>query len=290
MILQKTIRASVVTEGVGLHTGEQCHLILRPALPNTGVVFVRQKGKGYETLPALSEYIVDTRFASTLGKGEFRISTVEHCLCAVSALRIDNLILELVGPEIPIQDGSSLFFLEALKKVGLVEQPVPRKYWVIHSPIEVVDGERWARVEPYPGLRLSVTIDFPHPQIGQQTIDLDINEVTFSQEIAAARTFGFLKDAERLQAQGLARGGSLRNAIILDDNAILNPEGLRWPDEFVRHKALDALGDLSLLGAPLMGYLKVFKAGHDLMAQLVKKITNSPQCSRLQEMAFDISK
>jgi len=291
MLLQKTIMAPVEVTGQGLHTGQKSSLIFKPAMPNSGIVFVRHEGPGKPVsfIKVHSDQVVDTRLATTLGSGSFRISTVEHCLCAMSALRIDNLIIELDGPEIPIFDGSSIHFLEALQKVGLIEQSMPRQYWVVHRPIRVVSGDKWAEVLPYHGLRLAVTIDFPHPAIGRQEIDIDINETSFEHELARARTFGFLKDVEYLQSRGLARGGSLENAIVLDENTVLNPEGLRWPDEFVRHKALDALGDLTLLGAPLMGYVRLFKAGHDLLHQLVTKIRETPTHSRLQTMAFDVS-
>jgi UDP-3-O-[3-hydroxymyristoyl] N-acetylglucosamine deacetylase len=291
MLLQKTIRAPVEVSGIGLHTGQKSNLIFKPAMPNTGIVFVRQEepGRPPSFIKVHSDQVVDTRLATTLGSGSFRISTVEHCLCAVSALRIDNLIIELEGPEIPIIDGSSIHFLQALQKVGLIEQAMPRLYWVIHQPLRVVSGDKWAEAVPYHGLRLTVTIEFPHPSIGKQHIDIDINETSFEQELARARTFGFLKDVEFLRSQGLARGGSLQNAIVLDEKGILNPEGLRWPDEFVRHKALDALGDLALLGSPLMGHIRLYKAGHDILHQLVTRIRETPTHSRLQQMAFDIS-
>lgn len=291
MLLQKTIRSPVEVSGIGLHTGQKSNLIFKPAMPNTGIIFVRQEETGLKPtfIKVHSDQVVDTRLATTLGYGSFRISTVEHCLCAVSALRIDNLIIELEGPEIPIIDGSSIHFLEALQKVGLIEQSMSRLYWVIHEPMRVVSGDKWAEALPYYGLRLSVTIEFPHPVIGKQHIDIDINETSFHQELARARTFGFLKDVELLRSQGLARGGSLQNAIVLDESGILNPEGLRWPDEFVRHKALDALGDLALLGAPLMGHIRLHKAGHDILHQLVTRIRETPTHSRLQQMVFDIS-
>lgn len=290
MLLQKTIRQQVEVDGIGLHTGKKAKLRFKPAMPNTGIVFVRADVKGPTSFVRVhSDQVVDTRLATTIGDDHFRISTVEHCLCAMAALRIDNLVIELEGPEIPIKDGSSLHFLDALKKVGLIEQSWPRQYWVVHQPVKVMQGDKWGEVLPYHGLRLTVTIDFPHPAIGHQSMDIDINENSFSQDIAGARTFGFLKDVEALQAQGLARGGSLENAIVLDDTKILNPEGLRWPDEFVRHKCLDALGDLSLLGYPLMGHVRLHKAGHDLLHQLVQQIRESSERSKLQQISFDVS-
>lgn len=290
MLLQKTIRKQIEVEGVGLHTGQKAKLRFRPAMPNTGIVFVRSDIKGGSSFVRVdSSAVMDTRLATTIGNEYFRVSTVEHCLCAMSALRIDNLIIELEGPEIPIKDGSSLHFLIALQEVGLVEQSWPRQYWVVHKPIRVEIGDKWGEVVPYQGLKLDVEIEFAHPLIKHQKMVIDINETSFAQEIAGARTFGFLKDVEILQSQGLAKGGSLANAIVLDDEKILNPEGLRWANEFVRHKCLDALGDLSLLGAPLLGEVRLYKAGHDLLHHLVQKIRQASDSSRLQQMAFDLS-
>lgn len=210
-------------------------------------------------------------------------------MSAISALRIDNLIIELDGPEIPICDGSARDFLEALHKVGMVEQDQPRKYCYVTQPIYFEEGEKQAYVVPYHGLRVTVTIDFPHPAIGKQKIDLDINDQSFTREIAQARTFGFMKDVEALKARGLARGGSLDNAIVLDDQKILNPEGLRFADEFVRHKTLDALGDLVTLGMPLMGHVVLHKAGHDVMNKLIRKIIDSKDCFKHIELGADLS-
>lgn len=290
MLLQRTIKSQVEVEGIGLHTGKKAKLRFKPAMPNTGIVFVRNDWPGGPSyIKVDSDNVVDTRLATTIGNSDFRISTIEHCLCAMSALRIDNLIIELEGPEIPIKDGSSLHFLKPLQKVGLIEQSWPRQYWVINKPIRFEMGDKWGEVLPYHGLRLSVEIEFSHSSIGFQSIDIDINEASFESEIAGARTFGFLKDVESLRAQGLARGGSLENAIVLDEHKILNPEGLRWPNEFVRHKALDALGDLSLLGFPLMAHVRLHKAGHDLLHNLVQKIRSQSESSRLIEMGFDAS-
>jgi UDP-3-O-[3-hydroxymyristoyl] N-acetylglucosamine deacetylase len=289
MFLQKTIRNRVKVEGIGLHSGKPCTLHFVPAPPNTGVSFVRSDLPGRPSLKVSALNVSATGYATTLGGPQFSVSTVEHCLSALSALRIDNLIIELDGPEIPITDGSSKHFLEALQKVGLIEQDQPRRYFLITQPVHYSEGEKQASIFPYQGLRVTVTIDFPHPSIGKQKLDLDINEQSFSREVAGARTFGFMKDVEALQKQGLALGGSLQNAIVLDERGILNPEGLRWPDEFVRHKALDALGDLVTLGSPLMGHLVLYKAGHDLMNKFVRLLLNSPDHSRLVELGADLS-
>jgi UDP-3-O-[3-hydroxymyristoyl] N-acetylglucosamine deacetylase len=289
MFLQKTIYRRVQVEGLGLHSGQTCRLNFVPAPSDTGVHFVRKDLPGSPSLKVHASNVTATGYATTLGGKEFSVATVEHCLSALSALRIDNLVIELDGPEIPITDGSAAEYLRALQSVGLVEQDQPRKYCSVTRPIYFSEGDKQAYVLPYQGLRLSVTIDFPHPAIGRQKLDLDINEQSFAREIAGARTFGFIKDVEELQKRGLALGGSLANAIGLDDNRVLNPEGLRFVDEFARHKALDALGDLVTLGMPLMGHVVLYKAGHDIMNKLVKKILDNPACYRHVELGADLA-
>ncbi len=289
MFLQRTIRKKTVVEGLGIHSGETCRLTFCPAPSNTGVYFVRADLPGKPWLKVSADAVDATSYQTSISGQHFSVATIEHCLSTLSALRIDNLFIELDGPEIPIGDGSAQIFLNALLAVGLLEQDQPRKYCYVTEPIYFSEGEKHAYVVPYHGLRLAVTIDFPHHSIGKQKIDLDINDTSFGREIASARTFGFLKEAQALQAKGLAKGGSLQNAIVLDDRGILNPEGLRFSDEFVRHKALDALGDLVTLEMPLMGHVVLFKAGHDIMNKLVRKIKSSPQCYRFVELGADIS-
>jgi len=289
MFLQKTIRSRVQVQGIGIHSGEACALNFVPAPPNTGVHFVRADLPGKPSLKVHAANVSATGNATTLSGPEFSVATVEHCLSALSALRIDNLLIELNGPEIPITDGSARSFLDALLKVGLIEQDQPRKYCYLTQPIYYAEGDKQAYVVPYNGLRLTVTIEFPHPVIGRQKIDQDINEESFSRELAGARTFGFLKDVEAMQARGLAKGGSLENAVVLDDRNVMNPEGLRWPDEFVRHKALDALGDLVTLSMPLMGHVVLYKAGHDMMNKLVRKIFESTDSYRRIELGTDLT-
>jgi len=289
MFLQKTLRKRVQVHGLGLHSGKPCSLTFVPAPVNTGVHFIRSDLVGRPSLKADAQNVTATGYATTLGGGAFSVSTVEHCLAALSALRLDNLFIELDGPEIPIVDGSARDFLKAIQSVGLIEQEQPRKYCYITQPIYYSEGDKQAYVVPYQGLRVTVTIDFPHPAILKQKIDLDINEVSFSREIASARTFGFLRELEELKKRGLALGGSLENAIGLDEHRILNSEGLRFPDEFVRHKALDALGDLVTLTMPLMGHLVLYKAGHDIMNKLVRKIQNSPLSFKLVELGAELS-
>lgn len=289
MFLQKTIRKKTVVSGVGIHSGDTCTLTFKPAPAGTGVHFVRMDLPGRPSLRVTAKNVQATSHQTTIGGEAFSVATIEHCLSALSALRIDNLIIELDGPEIPICDGSAGDFLRALLDVGLIEQDQPRKYCYITEPIYFSEGEKHAYVVPYHGLRLTVTIDFPHPKIGKQTIDVDINEQSFGRDIANARTFGFLKDVEALKARGLAKGGSLDNCVVLDQEAVVNPDGIRWADEFVRHKALDALGDLVTLEMPLMGHVVLFKAGHDVMNKLVKKIWDSPQSYRHVELGADIT-
>lgn len=289
MFLQKTIRSRVQVQGVGLHSGESCALNFVPAPPNTGVHFVRADLPGKPSLKVHAANVTATGYQTVLGGPEFSVATVEHCLSAISALRIDNLIIELTGPEIPITDGSAKSFLVAIQKVGLIEQDQPRRYCYLTQPVYYAEGDKQAYVVPYNGLRVTVTIEFPHPAIDKQKIDLDINEESFTRELAAARTFGFLKDVEALKARGLAKGGSLENAVVLDDRSVVNPGGLRWPDEFVRHKALDALGDLVTLSMPLMGHVVLYKAGHDMMNKLVKKIFESTDSYKRIELGADLS-
>lgn len=288
MFLQRTIRKKVKVEGIGLHTGEPASVIFRPAPVNSGIHIVRSDLPGEPSISVQAQHVRATQMATTLGGAEFSVSTVEHCLSSLAAFRIDNLIIELTGPEIPIGDGSAYVFMEALLAAGLTEQEEPRRYAYITQPIFYGDGDKHAYVVPYNGLRVTCTIEFPHPSIGRQQFDLDINETSFARDLARARTFGFLKDVEAMRARGLARGGSLDNAVVLDHDSILNPGGLRWADEFVRHKVLDALGDLVTLGMPLMGHVVLFKAGHDVMNRLVQKIVESPESYRLLELGAGI--
>lgn len=288
MFLQRTIRKKVKVEGIGLHTGEPASITFKPAPVDTGIYVVRSDLPGQPAISVRADHVRATQMATTLGGPAFSVSTVEHCLSSLAAFRIDNLFIELSGPEIPIGDGSAYVFMEALLSAGMVDQEAPRKYAYITQPIFYGDGDKHAYVVPYNGLRVTCTIDFPHPKIGRQKMDLDINETSFARELSRARTFGFLKDVEAMRAKGLARGGSLENAVVLDPENVMNPEGLRYPDEFVRHKALDALGDLVTLGMPLMGHLVLYKAGHDVLNRLVRKILESPDSYRLLELGSGV--
>ncbi len=289
MFFQKTIRKSVQVEGVGIHSGQKSTLRFKPAPANTGVYFVRADlpNKPFLKVSALNVQAVS--YQTTLGGPFFQVATIEHCVSALSALRLDNIYIELDGPEIPICDGSAQYFLQALIQAEIIELDEPRKYCYIMEPIEYHEGDKSAYILPYHGLHVTLTIDFPHPLIGLQKIDLEINEQTFARDIANARTFGFLKDVESLKSAGLAMGGSLDNCIVLDQDKIMNPEGLRFADEFVRHKVLDALGDLVTLEMPLMGHVVLHKAGHDIMNKLIKKVVASPNSYRFVELGADIS-
>lgn len=289
MFFQKTIRQTVEVHGVGIHSGEKTTLRFKPAPAQTGVYFIRADLPGRPYLKVSAINVKAVSYQTTLGGPEFQVATIEHCVSALSALRIDNIYIELDGPEIPICDGSARDFVQALLRAEVIELDEPRKYCYITEPISYSEGDKSAYVLPYHGLRLSVGIDFTHPVIGSEKIDLEVNEQTFIREIASARTFGFVKDVEAMKAAGLARGGSLQNCIVLDDTKVLNPEGLRFKDEFVRHKALDALGDLVTLEMPLMGHMVLQKAGHDIMNKLIRKIVASPQSYRFVELGADVS-
>jgi len=269
---QRTLAQPVTTRGVGLHSGAQVSMTLRPAPADHGIVFQRLDLPGSPAIPATAAHVVDTALATTLGNGAARVSTVEHLLAALSGLGIDNLRIEVDGPEVPILDGSAGPFGYLVRSAGIRILDEPKAFVVIKRPVVLREGDREASLSPCNRLRIDCTIDFHHPLVPSQSLSLDFSGSAFSRELARARTFGFLKDVERLKAAGLARGGSLENAIVVDEFSILNPEGLRYPDEFVRHKTLDALGDLALFGRPVIGHLRVRKSGHALHHRLVNRV------------------
>jgi UDP-3-O-[3-hydroxymyristoyl] N-acetylglucosamine deacetylase len=285
MICQCTIDKTVTISGIGLHSGERINMTLRPAEAGTGVVFHRLIGTQTVSIPARSENVVDTRLATVLGRGEVRISTVEHLLATLAAYGIDNLHIDIDGPEVPVMDGSAAPFASLIEAAGLRKLSKSRIYLAIRHPVTVSDGEKRVNIIPSRFFRMTYDIAFEHPCISLQQRSLKVTAATFRRELASARTFGFLRDVERLKAIGLARGGSLDNAIVIDDERILNPEGLRFPDEFVRHKILDAIGDLSLIGYPLLGHVRAYKAGHDINHQLVEKILANQHCWQLLEFS-----
>jgi UDP-3-O-[3-hydroxymyristoyl] N-acetylglucosamine deacetylase len=257
---------------VGLHSGAQVSLTLRPAPADHGIVLHRVDLPGTPGIPATAAHVVDTALATTLGTGETRVGTVEHLLAALTGLGIDNVRVEVDGPEVPILDGSSGPFLYLVRSAGIRILEEPKSFVVIKRPVVLRDGDREASLSPCDRLRIDCAIDFHHPLVPGQSLSIDFSGSAFSRELARARTFGFLKDVEQLREAGLARGGSLENAVVVDEFSILNPEGLRYPDEFVRHKTLDALGDLALFGHPVIGHLRVTKSGHALHHRLVSRV------------------
>jgi UDP-3-O-[3-hydroxymyristoyl] N-acetylglucosamine deacetylase len=278
---QRTISEPVSCKGVGLHSGALVNLTLWPAPANHGIVFVRTDKPGSAPIPALSQYVVDTSLATTLGKDGVKVGTVEHLLSALAGLGIDNVRVEVDGPEVPVMDGSAAVFVEMVTSAGVRELEEKRVYLLIKKPVTVVEGDKEAALVPSRRFGVSCSIDFQHPLISSQSFELELSTGRFSGEISPARTFGFLRDVEKLKKLGLARGGSLENAIVVDESSILNPDGLRFPDEFVRHKILDAIGDVSLFGRPIIGHLKVFKTGHALNHKLVQKVLSDPSCYEL---------
>jgi UDP-3-O-[3-hydroxymyristoyl] N-acetylglucosamine deacetylase len=281
--VEHTLASPVQCTGIGLHTGRPVTLVLRPAAAGAGVLFVRTDLPGQTRFPARDEWVVDTTLATTLGKGDARLSTIEHLLAALAGQGVDNCSVEVDGPELPIMDGSAAPFVYLIELAGLRPQRRMRRRLVIRRPIEVRDGNRSVRVIPSRDFKISVAIDYPHVSIGQQELrDLKVGPASFAREIAPARTFGFLRDVQKLQAHGLALGGSLANAIVLDDESVLNREGLRFRDEFARHKALDLIGDLALLGLPLQGHVKAVCSGHALHRALVAEIRANPSCWTLE--------
>jgi UDP-3-O-[3-hydroxymyristoyl] N-acetylglucosamine deacetylase len=267
---QRTVAKRVSCTGIGLHSGKPATLTLAPAAADTGVVFVRMD-VGVE-IPARSEAVVDTTLSTSIGNGKTRIATVEHVMAALHGMGIDNCRVEVDGPEIPILDGSAAPFVVLVHEAGVRTLPKGKRYLLIDQPVEVRDGGKLARLEPADGFSIHFTADFGHPLITNQSFHVALTDRAFEREVSRARTFCFLKDIERMQAMGLVRGGSLENAIVVDEFSILNPEGLRFPDEFARHKVLDAVGDLALFGLPVIGHLTAVKSGHAMNQALVRKV------------------
>jgi UDP-3-O-[3-hydroxymyristoyl] N-acetylglucosamine deacetylase len=271
--MQRTIAEKISCTGIGLHSGEPVQLTLHPARADSGIVFVRTDLPSPIDVPAIHSAVTSTRLATTLGRADATVGTVEHLLAALAGLGIDNVRIEVDGPEIPVMDGSAASFVFLIRAAGEFEQEAPRKCLTILRPHEVRDGDRAIRVEPGKGLRVSYSVDFTHPAIGRQEIrDLAIDPDVFEREICRARTFGFLREVEVLWRNGLARGGNLDNTVVMDEFRVLNRDGLRWPDEFVRHKVLDLLGDLSLLGTALEGHIVVERGGHALHQRFVEAL------------------
>ncbi len=274
MLKQRTIKSIVKTTGVGLHSGAKVTLVLRPALPGTGIVFHRVDLTPVVDIKASPLAVGDTRLASCLEKEGAKLGTVEHLMSALAGLGIDNLHVDVDGEEIPILDGSAAPFVFLLQSAGIEEQDAAKRFLRIKKSVEVKEGDKWARLSPYEGFRLEFSIRFNHPAVDKSgtQVAIDFADQSYIRNIARARTFGFMQDIETMQAQGLALGGSLENAIVMDEYRVLNPDGLRVPDEFVRHKVLDAIGDLYLLGAPLLAAFSAHKSGHALNNRLLRAL------------------
>ena len=274
MLKQRTLRQAISTKGVGLHTGARVEIALLPAPADAGIVFRRTDLPVPVSIPARADRVGDTRLSSTLKGDGATVSTVEHLMSALAGLGIDNLRVDIAGPEVPIMDGSAMPFVYLLQSAGVVEQNAPKRFLRVTAPVEVRDGDKWARFSPYAGYRLDFAIDFPHPVFGSENrhVVIDFALHSYVKEVARARTFGFMQDVEAMRAAGLALGGSLQNAIVLDETRILNAEGLRYENEFVKHKVLDAVGDLYLLGYGLIGAFAGHKSGHALNNRLLNTL------------------
>jgi UDP-3-O-[3-hydroxymyristoyl] N-acetylglucosamine deacetylase len=269
LILQKTIRKKITIEGIGLHSGTTVKLNILPAEDDTGILFCRSDLPVRQFIKGRADSVLDTRFATTIGNAEGRISTIEHLMSALHGLGVDNVIIEVDAPEIPIMDGSARPFVDELDRVGLAVGSKAKKFMAITKPVEVSEGDKFAAFYPGSNFSIDYSIDFTHPLIRSQNMELDFCTSVFRKQICEARTFGFLAEINALKAAGLAQGGSLDNAIIVGSMEILNKEGLRFSDEFVRHKVLDAVGDLMMLGASPLGHFVARKSGHDLNHKLV---------------------
>jgi UDP-3-O-[3-hydroxymyristoyl] N-acetylglucosamine deacetylase len=275
MLRQRTLKQIARTVGIGLHSGTKVELVLRPAAANTGVVFRRTDVNPPIEIPLSPERVVDTRMATTIGRDGHVIATIEHLMSAISGLGIDNCYVDVDAPEIPIMDGSASSFVFLIQAAGIVELNAPKAFVRVLKPISIVDGDKWARLTPYFGFRLKFSIEFRHPAIDatEQVVEVDFARDSFVKDVARARTFGFVNEVEALRAAGLALGGNFENAIVMDEYRVLNTDGLRAGDEFAKHKILDAIGDLSVLGKPLIASYEAHKSGHALNNRLLLALT-----------------
>ena len=287
MIRQRTLKNIIKATGVGLHTGEKVYLSLRPAAPNTGIVFRRVDLPEPVDIPATPQNVGETTLSTTLVKGDVKVSTVEHLLSALAGLGIDNAYVDVSAPEVPIMDGSAGPFVFLIQSAGVEEQNAAKRFIRIKKPIRVSDGDKWACFEPYDGFKVTFTIDFDHPAFSEdmQSASIDFSSTSFVKEVSRARTFGFMRDIEALRKRRLALGGSMDNAIVVDNYRILNEDGLRYADEFVKHKILDAIGDLYLLGHSLIGSFEGYKSGHGLNNQLLRNLLN--QADAWESVTFE---
>ena len=283
MLQQRTLKSLTRATGVGLHSGARVELTLRPAAADTGVVFRRVDLPQPVDIPVSAEAVTDTRLASTISKDGAKVLTVEHLMSALAGLGIDNCYVDISAEEVPILDGSSASFVYLLQSAGVVLQPAPKRFIRLLKPIEVREGEgrnlKWARLEPYHGYKLGFEIEFSHPAVNAtgQRVTFDYGTHEYARDIARARTFGFTRDVEMMRANGLALGGGLDNAIVMDDVKVLNADGLRFNDEFVKHKILDAMGDLYLLGKPMLASYSAYRSGHAMNNQLLRALLAQPE-------------
>jgi UDP-3-O-[3-hydroxymyristoyl] N-acetylglucosamine deacetylase len=274
MLRQRTLKSLVSATGVGLHTGRKVRLALRPAQPDTGVVFRRVDLAGAPELPARVDLVGESRLCSALVRGEVKVYTIEHLMSALCGLGVDNAYVDLDGPEVPIMDGSAAPFVLLLQQAGIEEQGAAKRFLRVRKRVEAKDGDKWAALEPHEGFKLSFSIAYKHPIIVKSNTEMTVDFATTSylKEVARARTYGFVRDVEDLRESGLALGGGLENAVVLDESRVLNAEGLRFADEFIRHKILDAIGDLYLAGRPLLAAFSAHKSGHDLNNRLLREL------------------
>lgn len=287
MIRQRTLRNAIRATGVGLHTGKKIYLTLRPAAENTGIVFRRVDFDKPVAIPGRADHVEDTQLATSLGRDGVRISTVEHLMAALAGLGIDNAYVDVSANEVPIMDGSAGPFVFLVQSAGIAEQRAAKRFIRIKKPIVIDEGDKWARFDPFNGFKVSFTIEFDHPMFKNraQTAEIDFSTTSFVKEISRARTFGFMKDIEALRQRDLALGGSLDNAIVVDEYRVLNEDGLRYEDEFVKHKILDAIGDLYLLGHSLIGAFSGYRSGHALNNRLLRALLADE--SAWEEVTFD---
>ncbi|MCU0941349.1 MAG: UDP-3-O-acyl-N-acetylglucosamine deacetylase [Hydrogenophaga sp.] len=282
MLAQRTLKSLTKAVGVGLHSGQRVELTLRPAAPDTGIVFRRVDLPQPVDIPVNAMAVTDTRLASTISNGGAKVHTIEHLMSACAGLGLDNLLIDITAEEVPILDGSSASFVYLLQSAGIVAQKAPKRFIRVTRPVEVREGEgrnlKWARLDPFHGYRLSFEIEFDHPAVNAsgQRVEFDLGSGNYSREIARARTFGFTKDVEMMRSHGLALGGGLDNAIVMDDVKVLNADGLRYGDEFAKHKILDAMGDLYIVGKPLLAAYSAFRSGHAMNNQLLRALLSQP--------------
>ncbi len=291
MIAQRTLKTLTKAVGVGLHSGQRVELTLRPAPPDTGIVFRRVDLAEPVEIPVTATSVTDTRLASTISHGKAKVHTIEHVMSACAGLGIDNLVIDITAEEVPILDGSAASFVYLLQSAGSVAQDAPRRFIRVLKAVEVREGEgrslKWARLEPYHGFKLSFQIEFDHPAVSAtgQAVEFDLGSGQYSREIARARTFGFTRDVEMMRSHGLALGGGLDNAIVLDDYKVLNADGLRYQDEFAKHKILDAMGDLYIVGKPLLAAYSAYRSGHAMNNQLLRALLAQPDSYEI--VSFD---